>query len=164
MSAEGKPQLSHTDAEGHARMVDVGDKAVTDRRAVAEGVIRMQLSTLRQIIDGEVEKGDVLAVARLAAIQGAKQTSNLIPLCHPLALDHVTVEVEDGEDGERGWIRMSVSTRVSARTGVEMEAMSAVSVGLLTIYDMCKAVDRGMEICDVRLLAKSGGRSGDWTR
>ena len=145
-------------------MVDVGDKAVTDRRAVAEGVIRMQVSTLRLIIDGEVKKGDVLAVARLAAIQGAKQTSNLIPLCHPLPLDNVAVELEEGEDDDGGWIRMSVTTRVTARTGVEMEALSAVSVGLLTIYDMCKAVDRGMEICGVRLLEKSGGRSGDWTR
>ena len=149
MTAKGKSQLSHTDAEGNARMVDVGDKVVTDRRAVAEGMIRMQVSTLRLIIDGEVQKGDVLAVARLAAIQGAKQTSNLIPLCHPLPLDNVAVELEEG---------------VTARTGVEMEALSAVSVGLLTIYDMCKAVDRGMEICGVRLLEKSGGRSGDWTR
>ena len=164
MTAKGKSQLSHTDAEGNARMVDVGDKAVTDRRAVAEGVIRMQVSTLRLIIDGEVQKGDVLAVARLAAIQGAKQTSNLIPLCHPLPLDNVAVELEEGEDDDGGWIRMSVTTRVTARTGVEMEALSAVSVGLLTIYDMCKAVDRGMEICGVRLLEKSGGRSGDWTR
>jgi cyclic pyranopterin phosphate synthase len=164
MTAKGKSQLSHTDDEGNARMVDVGDKAVTDRRAVAEGMIRMQVSTLRLIIDGEVQKGDVLAVARLAAIQGAKQTSNLIPLCHPLPLDNVAVELEEGEDDEGGWIRMSVTTRVTARTGVEMEALSAVSVGLLTIYDMCKAVDRGMEICGVRLLEKSGGRSGDWTR
>jgi cyclic pyranopterin phosphate synthase len=145
-------------------MVDVGDKVVTDRRAVAEGMIRMQVSTLRLIIDGEVQKGNVLAVARLAAIQGAKQTSNLIPLCHPLPLDNVAVELEEGEDDDGGWIRMSVTTRVTARTGVEMEALSAVSVGLLTIYDMCKAVDRGMEICGVRLLEKSGGRSGDWTR
>ncbi|MDE0957290.1 MAG: cyclic pyranopterin monophosphate synthase MoaC [Planctomycetota bacterium] len=164
MTAKGKSQLSHTDDEGNARMVDVGDKAVTDRRAVAEGMIRMQVSTLRLIIDGEVQKGDVLAVARLAAIQGAKQTSNLIPLCHPLPLDNVAVEMEEGEDDDGGWVRMSVTTRVTARTGVEMEALSAVSVGLLTIYDMCKAVDRGMEICGVRLLEKSGGRSGDWTR
>ena len=145
-------------------MVDVGDKAVTDRRAVAEGMIRMQVSTLRLIIDGEVQKGDVLVVARLAAIQGAKQTSNLIPLCHPLPLDNVAVELEEGEDDEGGWIRMSVTTRVTARTGVEMEALSAVSVGLLTIYDMCKAVDRGMEIGCLRLLEKSGGQSGHYLR
>jgi cyclic pyranopterin phosphate synthase len=162
MTAKGKSQLSHTDDEGNARMVDVGDKAVTDRRAVAEGMIRMQVSTLRLIIDGEVQKGDVLAVARLAAIQGAKQTSNLIPLCHPLPLDNVAVELEEGEDDEGGWIRMSVTTRVTARTGVEMEALSAVSVGLLTIYDMCKAVDRFMRIDNVQLIEKKGGKSGHW--
>jgi cyclic pyranopterin phosphate synthase len=145
-------------------MVDVGDKPVTDRRATAEGYIRMKPATLRLILDGDVEKGDVLAVARIAAIQGAKQTSQMVPLCHPLPLDNVLVEIEDGEDDAVTSIRMSVSTRAMARTGVEMEALSAVVVGLITIYDMCKAVDRGMEITGVRLLEKSGGRSGDWTR
>jgi cyclic pyranopterin phosphate synthase len=145
-------------------MVDVGDKPVTDRRATAEGYIRMKPATLRLILDGDVEKGDVLAVARIAAIQGAKQTSQMVPLCHPLPLDNVMVEIEDGEDDAVTSIRMSVSTRAMARTGVEMEALSAVVVGLITIYDMCKAVDRGMEITGVRLLEKSGGRSGDWTR
>jgi cyclic pyranopterin phosphate synthase len=145
-------------------MVDVGDKPVTDRRATAEGYIRMKPATLRLILDGDVEKGDVLAVARIAAIQGAKQTSQMVPLCHPLPLDNVLVEIEDGEDDAVASIRMSVSTRAMARTGVEMEALSAVVVGLITIYDMCKAVDRGMEITGVRLLEKSGGRSGDWTR
>ena len=145
-------------------MVDVGDKPETDRRATAEGYIRMKPQTLRLILDGEVEKGDVLAVARVAAIQGAKLTSQMVPLCHPLPLDNVLVEIEDDENDGVASIRMSVSTRVTARTGVEMEAMSAVVVGLITIYDMCKAVDRGMEITGVRLLEKSGGGSGDWTR
>ena len=164
MSSDGDQHLSHTDSEGNARMVDVGDKPVTDRRATAEGYIRMKPATLRLILDGDVEKGDVLAVARIAAIQGAKQTSQMVPLCHPLPLDNVLVEIEDGEDEAVTSIRMSVSTRAMARTGVEMEALSAVVVGLITIYDMCKAVDRGMEITGVRLLEKSGGRSGDWTR
>lgn len=164
MPPDGDLHLSHTDSEGKARMVDVGDKPVTDRRATAEGYIRMKPQTLRLILDGEVEKGDVLAVARIAAIQGAKLTSQMVPLCHPLPLDNVLVEIEDGEDDGVASIRMSVSTRVMARTGVEMEAMSAVVVGLITIYDMCKAVDRGMEITGVRLVEKSGGRSGDWTR
>ena len=145
-------------------MVDVGDKEITDRRATVEGFIRMQPATLRRIIDGEVEKGDVLSVARLAAIQGAKETARLIPLCHPLPLDNVQVEIEDGEQDGMSTIRMTVSTRVQARTGVEMEAFMAVSIGLLTIYDMCKAVDRGMEIGPIRLVEKSGGRSGDWVR
>lgn len=164
MPSDGDQHLSHTDSEGNARMVDVGDKPVTDRRATAEGYIRMKPATLRLILDGDVGKGDVLAVARIAAIQGAKQTSQMVPLCHPLPLDNVLVEIEDGEDDAGASIRMSVSTRAMARTGVEMEALSAVVVGLITIYDMCKAVDRGMEITGVRLLEKSGGRSGDWTR
>lgn len=156
--------LSHTDEDGRSRMVDVGDKEVTDRRATVEGFIRMNSATLRRIVDGKVEKGDVLSVARLSAIQGAKETARMIPLCHPLPLDNVQVEIEDGEEDGVGTIRMTVSTRVQARTGVEMEAFMAVSIGLLTIYDMCKAVDRGMEIGPIRLIEKSGGRSGDWVR
>lgn len=145
-------------------MVDVGDKEITDRRATVEGFIRMKPATLRRIMDGEVEKGDVLSVARLAAIQGAKETASMIPLCHPLPLDNVQVEIEDEQEEGVGKIRMTVSTRVQARTGVEMEAFMAVSTGLLTIYDMCKAVDRAMEIGPIRLVEKSGGRSGDWVR
>ncbi len=156
--------LSHTDEDGRSRMVDVGDKEITDRRATVEGFIRMQPATLQRIVDGDVEKGDVLSVARLAAIQGAKETSRLIPLCHPLPLDNVQVEIEDGQEDGLSSIRMTITTRVQARTGVEMEAFTAVAVGLLTIYDMCKAVDRAMELGPIRLVEKSGGRSGDWTR
>ena len=157
-------ELSHVNEEGEASMVDVGDKAVTDRRAVAEGRIHMQPSTLDLIVAGDVEKGDVLTVARLAAVQGAKETSGLIPLCHPLPLDHVDVELDYGRSEDQGWITVRVQTRVQAKTGVEMEALVAVSNGLLTIYDMCKAVDRGMEIGQIQLLEKSGGRSGHWIR
>ena len=164
MNISDDPPLSHTDEDGRSRMVDVGDKEISDRRAKVEGFIRMNPATLKRIIDGKVEKGDVLSVARLAAIQGAKETASMIPLCHPLPLDNVQVEIEDREEDGVGMIRMTVSTRVQARTGVEMEAFMAVSSGLLTIYDMCKAVDRGMEIGPIRLLEKSGGRSGDWVR
>ncbi|MEC9476212.1 MAG: cyclic pyranopterin monophosphate synthase MoaC [Planctomycetota bacterium] len=164
MNISDDPPLSHTDEDGRSRMVDVGDKEISDRRAKVEGFIRMNPATLKRIIDGKVEKGDVLSVARLAAIQGAKETASMIPLCHPLPLDNVQVEIEDREEDGVGMIRLTVSTRVQARTGVEMEAFMAVSNGLLTIYDMCKAVDRGMEIGPIRLLEKSGGRSGDWVR
>ncbi|MGB1071419.1 MAG: cyclic pyranopterin monophosphate synthase MoaC [Planctomycetota bacterium] len=157
-------ELSHVNEEGEASMVDVGDKTVTDRRAVAEGKIHMKPSTLDLIVAGDVEKGDVLTVARLAAIQGAKETSRLIPLCHPLPLDHVDVELDYGRSEDQAWITVRVQTRVQAKTGVEMEALVAVSNGLLTIYDMCKAVDRGMEIGQIQLLEKSGGRSGHWIR
>lgn len=157
-------ELSHVNEEGEASMVDVGDKTITDRRAVAEGKIHMKSSTLDLIVAGDVEKGDVLTVARLAAIQGAKETSRLIPLCHPLPLDHVDVELDYGRSEDQAWITVRVQTRVQAKTGVEMEALVAVSNGLLTIYDMCKAVDRGMEIGQIQLLEKSGGRSGHWIR
>ncbi len=157
-------ELSHVNEEGEASMVDVGDKTITDRRAVAEGKIHMKPSTLDLIVAGDVEKGDVLTVARLAAIQGAKETSRLIPLCHPLPLDHVDVELDYGRSEDQAWITVRVQTRVQAKTGVEMEALVAVSNGLLTIYDMCKAVDRGMEIGQIQLLEKSGGRSGHWIR
>lgn len=154
--------LTHIDEDGRARMVDVSDKLITRRRATAEGRIRMAAATLSAIRDGAVPKGDVVAVARLAAIMGAKRTAETVPLCHPLALDAVEVEVEF-DDVETA-LRMRVETSVEGRTGVEMEALCGVSAGLLAVYDMCKAMDRGMEIDEVRLVAKAGGRSGTWRR
>jgi cyclic pyranopterin phosphate synthase len=152
--------LSHFDTAGQAHMVDVGDKAVTRRVALAEGCIRMQPATLELIRQGSARKGDVLGVARIAAIQGAKRTADLIPLCHPIALTRVAVEFEIAAAASRVICRARVEC--SGQTGVEMEALTAVQVGLLTIYDMCKAADRGMTITDVRLLEKHGGKSGDW--
>ena len=152
--------LSHFDTAGQAHMVDVGDKAVTRRVALAEGCIRMQPATLELIRQGSARKGDVLGVARIAAIQGAKRTADLIPLCHPIALTRVAVEFEIDAAASRVICRARVEC--SGQTGVEMEALTAVQVGLLTIYDMCKAADRGMTITDVRLLEKHGGKSGDW--
>ena len=143
-------------------MVDVGEKDVTARRAVATGQIQMQASTLSMISDGEHPKGDVLAVARVAAIMAAKRTAETIPLCHPIFLTRV--EVAFKLDPEHSRVDCSVITETRERTGVEMEALTAVSAGLLTIYDMCKAVDRGMVITDIGLMEKSGGRSGDWSR
>ena len=159
MKSEG---LTHVDEQGRARMVDVSAKAVARRRAEAEGNIRMQRSTLDAILANEVKKGDVLTVARLASIGGAKSTADLIPLCHPLALDGISVEIEPKPD--LPGIRLSVVVTTESRTGVEMEAMCAVSTGLLAVYDMCKAMDRGMEIGPVRLTHKSGGASGQWRR
>ncbi len=150
--------LTHLDEHGAARMVDVSAKATTARTATAEGRISMLPATLAAIKDGAVAKGDVLAVARLAGIMAAKRTSDLIPLCHPLPLAGVEVDLMFEADG----IRITATTRTTHTTGVEMEALAAVSVALLTIYDMAKAIDRGMTIGGVRLLAKSGGRSGDW--
>ncbi len=141
-------------------MVDVGDKAETRRVAVARGRIVMQPATLARILEGSAAKGDVLGVARLAAIQGAKRTSDLIPLCHPVGLTRVAVEFEITEDPPA--VDCIATAECLSRTGVEMEALTAVSVGLLTVYDMCKAVDRGMRIVDVRLLEKKGGKSGHW--
>lgn len=141
-------------------MVDVGDKAVTHRRAVADGVIRMQPSTLKMIEEASSEKGDVLAVARIAGIQAVKRTADLIPLCHPLPVTHVDVAFEI----ERSSVRCIVEVATDAKTGVEMEALTAVQVSLLTIYDMCKAVDRGMTMHDIGLVSKQGGRSGEWHR
>ncbi|MAJ29085.1 cyclic pyranopterin monophosphate synthase MoaC [bacterium TMED181] len=161
---QSSEELSHVNEDGEASMVDVGDKKVTDRRAVAEGRIQMSPATLEKIVEGDVEKGDVLTVARLAAIQAAKETSRLIPLCHPLPLDHVDVELDYGSEAEKAWVTIRVQTRVQAKTGVEMEALVAVSNGLLTIYDMCKAIDREMQIGPIHLLEKSGGRTGHWTR
>jgi cyclic pyranopterin phosphate synthase len=152
--------LTHFDAGGRAHMVDVGDKAETRRVAVARGRIVMQPATLARILEGSAAKGDVLGVARLAAIQGAKRTSDLIPLCHPVGLTRVAVEFEITEDPPA--VDCIATAECLSRTGVEMEALTAVSVGLLTVYDMCKAVDRGMRIVDVRLLEKKGGKSGHW--
>ncbi|MBT8479866.1 MAG: cyclic pyranopterin monophosphate synthase MoaC [Gemmatimonadetes bacterium] len=154
--------FTHVDERGRARMVDVGAKALTRRTAAAVGEIRMLRSTLDAILADTVKKGDVLTVARLASIGGAKRTSELIPLCHPLALDGIDVEIETKPD--LPGIRLVVVVTTESRTGVEMEAMCAVSAGLLTVYDMCKAMDRGMEIGPVRLVHKSGGSSGPWSR
>jgi cyclic pyranopterin phosphate synthase len=150
--------LTHFDADGKAHMVNVGDKPVTDRVAVAQGTITMAADTLAKIREGGFGKGDVLGVARLAGIMGAKQTASLIPLCHPLGLDHVAVDLEP--DDSLSGVRITATCRVTGRTGIEMEAMTAVSVAALTIYDMCKAVDRAMMIGAVRLTHKSGGKSG----
>ncbi|MEJ8675289.1 cyclic pyranopterin monophosphate synthase MoaC [Chromobacterium amazonense] len=153
-------RLTHFDAAGQAHMVDVGGKAATARRAVAEGMIRMLPSTFALVKSGGHKKGDVLGIARVAAIMAAKKTWDLIPLCHPIALTRLAVEFEllDGESA----VRIEVTAECNGQTGVEMEALTAVNVGLLTIYDMCKAVDRGMEISGIRLLEKDGGKSGSW--
>jgi len=153
-------KLTHLDDKGEARMVDVGGKPATHRVAVAEGRITMQPDTLALIAGGGHKKGDVLAVARVAGIMAAKRTSELVPLCHPIALD--SVEVSLTLDEAAGAVRCEATARTHGPTGVEMEALTAVQIALLTIYDMCKAVDRGMAIDGVRLLHKSGGRSGDW--
>jgi cyclic pyranopterin phosphate synthase len=150
--------LTHLDADGAARMVDVSAKPQTLREATASGRIAMSHEAATAIRDGAVKKGDVLAVARIAGIMAAKRTADLIPLCHPLPISGVTVDLVAEEDG----VTATATVRTTHGTGVEMEAMTAVSVALLTIYDMAKAVDRGMTIGAVRLLAKSGGRSGDW--
>ncbi|MFB1488051.1 MULTISPECIES: cyclic pyranopterin monophosphate synthase MoaC [unclassified Thiocapsa] len=154
--------FTHFDEKGAARMVDVGDKAVTKRRAVAEGSIRMEPSTLDLVLSGEHRKGDVLGVARIAGIMGAKRTADLVPLCHPLSLTRVAVELEPRAESSAVYCSATVET--SGPTGVEMEALCAVQISLLTIYDMCKAVDRGMSIEGVRVLEKDGGQSGRWVR
>ena len=150
--------LTHFDADGKAHMVNVGEKPSTDRMAVARGQIRMAPETLAKIEEGSFGKGDVLGVARLAGIMGAKQTATLIPLCHPLGLDHVAVDLK--ADPDLPGIVITATCKVTGRTGIEMEAMTAVSVAALTVYDMCKAVDRGMVIDNIRLTHKSGGKSG----
>jgi cyclic pyranopterin monophosphate synthase len=153
-------QLTHFDNSGQAHMVDVGDKANTKRIATASGKISMQASTLALIEQGNAKKGDVLGIARIAAIMASKKTSDLIPLCHPISLTKVSVTFDvDQIDSS---VMCHATTETTGPTGVEMEALSAVSVGLLTIYDMCKAVDRGMVISDIKLLEKRGGKSGDW--
>jgi cyclic pyranopterin phosphate synthase len=154
--------LTHFNAAGEAHMVDVGDKATTHRVAVAEGRIRMQAATLKLIRQGGHKKGDVLGIARIAGIMAAKKTSDLIPLCHPLALTKVDIELVPETERNGVYCRSRVETR--GQTGVEMEALCATQIALLTIYDMCKAVDRGMTIEQVRLLEKSGGKSGHWKR
>lgn len=152
--------LTHFNAEGQAHMVDVGEKSETSRMARAAGSIYMRPETLALIQKGSAKKGDVLGVARIAAIQGAKRTSDLIPLCHPIALTKVSVEFEI--DADRSAVHCLVVAECYGRTGVEMEALTAASAGLLTVYDMCKAVDRGMRIEGLRLLEKKGGKSGHW--
>lgn len=158
--AQVTPQLTHFDAEGQAHMVDVGDKAHTARVARAAGSITMLPATFERVRDGTAKKGDVLGVARIAGIQASKRTSDLIPLCHPIALTKVSVEFT--LDAAGSTVHCEVTARTTGQTGVEMEALTAVSAALLTIYDMAKALDRAMLISGVRLLAKSGGRSGDW--
>lgn len=150
--------LTHFDAQGHAHMVDVTDKNVTTRTAVAEGYVLMTPATLALITSGQAEKGDVLGTARLAGIMGAKRTADMIPLCHPLPLSKVALELAPAEDG-RG-IRIEATVRTTGRTGVEMEALAAVSIAALTVYDMVKAVEKSMEISGIRLLLKEGGKSG----
>jgi cyclic pyranopterin phosphate synthase len=155
-----KPGLSHFDKDGQAHMVDVADKTETHRTARASGHIRMQSATLALIASGNARKGDVLGVARVAAIQAAKRTSELVPLCHPLPITHVSVDFELDDSQSR--VLCTAQVESLGRTGVEMEALTAVQIGLLTVYDMCKAVDRGMVMGDIRVLEKRGGKSGEW--
>ena len=154
--------FTHFDDDGRARMVDVSDKAVTERSATAQASVLMQPETLQLIRTGSVKKGDVLQVGRLAGIMAAKRTSDLIPLCHPLGLN--AVEVDLVCDSERSAVDISATCRVKSRTGVEMEALTAASVAALTVYDMCKSVDRGMRITDLRLTHKAGGKSGEFVQ
>ncbi len=154
-------KLTHIDQSGAANMVDVGSKDETDRQAVAEGPVIMKPETLALILEGNAAKGDVIGTARLAGIMAAKKTSDLIPLCHPLMLTKVAVEIEP--DRTLPGLRVRALARLKGRTGVEMEALTAVSVTCLTIYDMAKAVDKHMEIGGIRVIEKSGGKSGDWT-
>lgn len=158
--------FTHFDSAGQAHMVNVGEKADTHRTAIARGKILMQPETLKKIRQGDAKKGDVIGIARIAAIQAAKKTSDLIPLCHPLMLSRVAVEFEmhDLAVGNRSSIECTATVEVTGKTGVEMEALTAVQVGLLTIYDMCKAVDRGMTMTDIELLEKHGGKSGSYRR
>jgi cyclic pyranopterin phosphate synthase len=160
MSGPDPSPLTHFDAQGQAHMVDVAAKGETHRVARASGTIRMRAATLALIESGSAAKGDVLGIARVAAIQGAKRTSELVPLCHPIALTRIAVEFEIVR--AEASVRCTAQVETVGRTGVEMEALTAVQVGLLTIYDMCKAADRAMVIGDVRLLEKRGGKSGDW--
>jgi cyclic pyranopterin phosphate synthase len=155
-------KLSHLDEQGRARMVDVSEKAVTSRIAVARGVIHMRPETLALILEKKIEKGDVFSVARVAGIMAAKKTSELIPMCHPLNITSVEIDLQPRE--RPAAVEIEATVRVDGKTGVEMEAMTAVSVAGLTIYDMCKAVDREMSIGEIRLVKKSGGKSGTFTR
>ena len=155
-------KLTHLNKEGEAHMVDVGAKPVTEREAVAEGAIRMRAETLALILDGGHKKGDVLATARIAGILEAKKTAELIPLCHPIPV--TAIEIELTPQAETPSVHCRATVRTQAQTGVEMEALMAVEIALLTVYDMCKAVDRGMEITAIRLVSKTGGKSGAWIR
>ena len=154
--------MSHLDEKGQAKMVDVGGKDETAREAVAEALVKMSPATLKLVVDGQIKKGDVFGAARLAGIAAAKKTPDLIPLCHPLPLDAVGVDFD--VDEKQSSIRVTATARVTARTGVEMEALTAAAIAALTIYDMCKAAEKGIEITDVRLLKKTGGKSGTWER
>jgi cyclic pyranopterin monophosphate synthase len=160
MSQNIKPKLTHFDSSGQAHMVDVGDKPESKRIAIASGKISMLPATLKLIQQGDAKKGDVLGVARIAAIQASKKTSDLIPLCHPLALTKVTITFDIVEKTTS--VTCTATCETTGKTGVEMEALTAVNIGLLTIYDMCKAADRGMVMSEIKLLEKHGGKSGDW--
>ena len=165
MSAADEPaRLTHLDAAGRARMVDVGEKPATERRAVARAIVRVSAETARVVLAGDAPKGDVLGVARIAGIQAAKRTAELIPLCHPLALSFVGVEAAVETDAAGGLITLVAEARTTGPTGVEMEALTAASIAALTIYDMVKGIERGAEIESVVLVEKSGGRSGEWRR
>jgi cyclic pyranopterin monophosphate synthase len=155
-------ELTHLDEQGTARMVDVGAKPETARRAVARALVRMSPDTAAKVLAGDAPKGDVLGTARIAGIQAAKRTGELIPLCHPIGLDHVDVDAR--VDSAAGTVTLTAEAGVTARTGVEMEAMTAVSVAALTVYDMVKGIERGVEIASIALVEKSGGRSGTWRR
>lgn len=159
MSEQEEPRLTHLDERGQAHMVDVGAKDETQREAIARGTVLMQAATLATILGGGIPKGDVLATARVAGIMAAKRTPDLIPLCHTLLLTHASVEITPDEGA--GALHIEATVRTRGQTGVEMEALTAVSVAALTIYDMCKAIDRGMRLSDIRLAAKRGGRSGE---
>ena len=154
-------QLSHLDSEGKANMVDVSPKETSDRIAIASGQVRMNIETLETILAGNAKKGDVIGVARIAGILAAKKTSDLIPLCHQLSLSKVSIEIEP--DKNLPGLQIRATAKVSGKTGVEMEALTAVSITCLTIYDMAKAIDRGMVIENIRLIEKSGGKSGSWS-
>jgi cyclic pyranopterin phosphate synthase len=156
--------LAHVDEQGRARMVDVGAKPDTERVAIARGRVYMQPGTLALIQANAVKKGDVLTVAQIAGIQAAKRTHELIPMCHPLLLSHVSVDLTPVQSGDQAWVEIQATAQTRGKTGVEMEALTAVSVAALTVYDMCKAVDRAMRITDVCLEHKSGGKSGEWNR
>jgi cyclic pyranopterin monophosphate synthase len=155
-------KLTHFNEEGAVHMVDIGDKSITHRIAIASGFISMETDTLSLIKEGGHKKGDVLGIARTAGIMGAKKTSELVPLCHPISLTHINIDLNIDEDTASVYCECRAET--DGKTGVEMEALTAVQTALLTIYDMCKAVDRGMVISDVKLLEKSGGKSGNWQR
>ena len=155
-------RLTHFNQTGNAHMVDVGNKVPTQRTAVTEGYIEMAAETLERVMQGNHKKGDVLGIARIAGIMASKRTADLIPLCHPLPISHVDITLEP--DLPRGWIRCQTTVKTTGQTGVEMEALTATQITLLTIYDMCKSIDRGMTIQGVRLLKKAGGKSGIWER